>query len=69
MKIIMYSTECPKCKILESKLKSKNITYEKNTDMEEMVKLGFQAVPKLRVDDEIFDFAEAVKWINSKKEN
>lgn len=69
MKIILYSTGCPKCKILESKLNAKNIRYEKNTDTDEMIRLGFQTVPKLKVDDEILDFGEAVKWINNRKDD
>lgn len=69
MKIILYSTGCPKCKILESKLNAKNIQYDKNTDTDEMIRLGFQTVPKLKVDDEILDFGEAVKWINNRKDD
>lgn len=69
MKIILYSTGCPKCKILESKLNAKNIQYDKNTDTDEMIRLGFQTVPKLKVDDELLDFGEAVKWINNRKDD
>lgn len=69
MKIILYSTGCPKCKILESKLNAKNIQYDKNTDTDEMIRLGFQTVPKLKVDDEILDFGESVKWINNRKDD
>lgn len=69
MKIILYSTGCPKCKILESKLNAKNIQYDKNTDSDEMIRLGFQTVPKLKVDDELLDFGEAVKWINNRKDD
>lgn len=69
MKIILYSTGCPKCKILESKLNAKNIQYDKNTDTDEMIRLGFQTVPKLKIDDEILDFGESVKWINNRKDD
>ena len=69
MKIILYSTGCPKCKILESKLNEKNIQYDKNTDTDEMIRLGFQTVPKLKIDDEILDFGESVKWINNRKDD
>lgn len=69
MKIILYSTGCPKCKILESRLNAKNIPYDKNTDTDEMIKLGFQNVPKLKVDDAILDFGEAVKWVNNREDD
>ena len=62
--IILYSTGCPKCKILESKLQSKRIYYIKNTSVEEMTKLGFITVPMLKVNDEYLDFGEAVRWVN-----
>ena len=37
----LYTTNCPKCKILESKLKAKNIEYNTVTDIEVMQKKGF----------------------------
>ena len=35
--IKMYSTHCPKCKILETKLKQKNIEYEECTDISKRI--------------------------------
>ncbi len=63
--IKLYSTHCPKCRVLETKLKSKNIQYVEVTDVDEMVKKGFQAAPILEVDDKIMKFAEAVQWVNN----
>ena len=62
--IILYTQSCPKCKILEKKLKDKNIEYIEFTDVNEMIKMGFTNVPMLEVDGEIMDFATANKWIN-----
>ena len=67
--IILYSTGCPKCKILESKLQEKGVYYTKNTSVDEMVKLGFTAVPMLKVGEKVLNFGEAVKWVNSRKED
>lgn len=64
--IILYSTDCPKCKILEKKLKDKDIHFVTINSTEEMVKLGYASAPLLRVDGIILDFAEAIKWVNSK---
>ena len=62
-KVILYSTHCPRCKVLELKLKQKNIEYEENNNVEEMTAKGFKEAPKLEVDDMIMDFKQAVDWI------
>lgn len=63
MNVILYSTHCPKCKVLEMKLKQKNIGYEEVTDVELMQEKGFKSVPKIEVDGIVYDFKEAVDWI------
>ena len=67
--IILYSTNCPKCKILEQKLKSKNIEYIEFTDVDKMIEMGFSVMPMLEVDGIVMDFGTANKWINEFKEN
>lgn len=62
--IILYSTGCPKCKILETKLQNKGIYYTKNTSLNEMARLGFTNVPMLKINDSYLEFGEAVKWVN-----
>ncbi len=64
MSIILYTTHCPKCLVLEKKLASKNIEFEEITDNELMLKKGFTMVPVLEVDGKIMDFKEANTWIN-----
>lgn len=63
MNVILYSTHCPKCKVLETKLKQKNIIYEEINDVKIMQDKGFNFVPQLEVDGVVYDFKEAVKWI------
>ena len=63
MNVILYSTHCPKCKVLEMKLKQKNIGYIEVTDVELMQEKGFKSVPKIEVDGVVYDFKEAVDWI------
>lgn len=65
--IILYTTHCPKCRILEQKLKAKNIEYIEFTDVDKMIKMGFSMMPMLEVDGVIMDFAIANKWINEFK--
>ena len=62
--IILYSTGCPKCRILKKKMDEKGIKYIVCTDMERMIELGFTEVPVLEVKGKRFGFAEAVNWIN-----
>ena len=62
-RIILWSTHCPRCKVLELKLKQKGINYEENNNVEEMTAKGFQEAPKLEVDGTIMGFKEAVEWI------
>jgi glutaredoxin len=63
MDVILYSTNCPKCKVLEKKLNSSGIDYSIVTDVDVMEQKGFQSAPVLEVDDKIYEFSEAVKWL------
>lgn len=65
MTAILYTTHCPKCKVLEKKLAAKNITYTEITDTDVMLKMGFDATPMLEVDGQIMDFKAASDWINN----
>jgi len=64
-KVILYSTNCPKCNILEKKLFSANIDFSIETDVEIMQSKGFMSAPMLEVDGKIMDFGNAIKWVNS----
>lgn len=64
MNVVLHSTHCPKCKVLESKLKKKSIYYKENNDVEIMVQKGFLTVPMLEVDGKTMNFTEANAWIN-----
>jgi len=61
--IILYSNNCPKCKILKQKLDQKQIIYEKCNDMDIMIEKGFQSVPILEVDGKVMNYNEAIKWV------
>lgn len=43
----LYTTHCPLCNIIESKLNSKNIDYTLVDDEEELNKLNFESFPVL----------------------
>ena len=63
---ILYTTHCPKCNVLETKLKSKNIEFEICEDIDLMLSKGLQQAPYLEVDNELMDFSNAIKWVNEK---
>lgn len=62
--IIMYSTGCPKCNVLKTKLTSKGIEFKENNSTEDMLALGITFVPVLSVDGELLQFSEALAWVN-----
>ena len=64
MQVIFYSTHCPRCTVLETKLKQKNIEYIEINDMDEILKLGVSSVPVLEVDGKLMLFKAANDWVN-----
>ena len=68
MEIILYSTNCPKCKILEKKLTEKNNKFTKNNNVIDMTELGSDQVPVLSIDGKLLSFVEANKWINERED-
>lgn len=67
MQVTLYSTGCPKCKVLTTKLDSKNIQYSIISDIDIMVSKGINTVPVLDVDGNMLDFKAAVEWVNQKE--
>ena len=65
MKVLLYSTHCPRCNVLKKKLQQKNIQFEEINDVEIMMKKGYMSAPMLEVDDVSMNFKEAVDWINT----
>lgn len=65
MSVTLFSTHCPRCNVLASKLKQKNIDYEEINDVDVMVQKGFTTVPVLEVDGVVYDFKQAVEWIGA----
>ena len=64
MNVILYSTHCPKCSVLEKKLNSANIDFELHDNMDEMMALGYLSVPVLNVDGKVMLFKDACDWVN-----
>lgn len=66
--VTLYSTGCPRCKVLKAKLEQKGIEYQIVDSVEIMRELGMTEVPMLVTDDEIpfvLNFPQAVSWISN----
>jgi glutaredoxin len=63
--VTLFSTGCPKCKVIEKKLQQKNIEHNVVMEAEEIQKLGFNSAPVLKVDEKVYDFRDANRWIMS----
>ena len=67
MTVTLYTTDCPKCRVLESKLKAAGIQYETKGESA-MIAAGLLEAPILALHDtnssQWLGFADAVKWVN-----
>ena len=68
----MYTTHCPKCNVMERKLKEANIEFEEIDDnakvLEVATSLGFTMAPLLEVDGRVMDFKDGIYWIRKNAE-
>lgn len=68
----LYTTNCPKCVVLEKKLNNKNINYDKVEDIEKIMEIaneqGINTAPILEIDGEFLDFSHANTYINNMAE-
>lgn len=66
MNVILYTIDCPRCKVLEKKLNQAMIEYETFTDKNKMIEMGMSAMPILEVDGQRMNFKEANEWVNER---
>ena len=67
---VLYSTGCPKCRVLEKKLEKAGINYVIETNEKEITNicelLGWNTLPILRNGIEVYDFNAAIKWVGER---
>ena len=63
--LILYTTHCPKCIILEKKLNAKSLNFTVCDDIKIMKQLGIDYTPMLAVENKLLSFSEAVQYINN----
>ena len=62
----LYTTDCPRCRVVEQKLHKKNISFEKVTDfnVDDFIEKGFTMMPILEVDGRLYDYSATINYIN-----
>lgn len=66
--MILFTTHCPQCQVLETKLKNYNFNYSISENVQEIIDKGFLSVPVLKINDTTYlTFAEANKWLEENK--
>lgn len=63
--LTVYSTGCPKCKIIETKLNNNNIRYNVVSDIEVIKSKGYFSVPMVEYKGKVYNFSEANNLINN----
>lgn len=64
--MVLYTKEdCPRCEMLKTKLKAKNIDFVEVDDESTIEALGIEFLPVLKVDDELMELGKANDFINS----
>ena len=69
--IKLYTIHCPRCKILEMKLKQSNLEFDTIDDENTVINVGnehnIRQAPFMEVDGEYLKFEDAIKFVNSKR--
>ena len=69
MNVVLYTTNCPKCRILKQKLEESGVDFQTIDDIESMTKRGMTTSPMLGVDDELFGFSQALIWMEERRKS
>ena len=67
MNVVLYTIDCPKCVILEKKLKEKGVEFLKVSDKDTIIAKGYgdSTFPILEVDGVVMDYKTAIQWVNN----
>ena len=63
MIITLYSTGCPKCQILEKRLKKNNIDFIISDNVDALIEKGFQSAPVMAVGKLFYDYTSAMNLL------
>lgn len=67
--IKLYSTHCPKCVVVETKLNQLQIPFELITDTDIVIETGnahgIDSAPILEVDGNFYNFSQAINYLKT----
>lgn len=61
--IILYSTECTRCKIIKRMLDVHNVPYTEINDKQMMLEKEFESAPVLEVDGKVMEYSAILTWM------
>lgn len=61
--MILYSNNCPRCKILKTQLEDADIPFEVSSDFKKVIDAGLRTAPVLEVNGQMLTFDMAIKYI------
>lgn len=64
--VVLYSTGCPKCKVLEKKMVREGIDFSLSNDIDKLIEKGYQSAPILEVDGNFMEYKQAIDWIKNR---
>ena len=66
--VTLYTTHCPKCRVVEKKLNMAGIEYTTSEDIQKLVRLGYSSAPILELEDNtMLKFKEACHWVDEQQ--
>lgn len=65
--ITLYSNNCPRCKVLKQLLDKNQIPYQTSEEFADLINLGFQSLPILKVEDKYLQYQEAITFVSNFK--
>ena len=65
LKAIRSMANANEARVLKKKLMDKGLTFEENTSIDDMERLGFTELPVLCIDGNAYEFPSAVQWVNA----
>ena len=64
--VVLYSTGCPNCIVLEKKMVREGIDFSLSNDIDKLIEKGYQSAPILEVDGNFMEYKQAIDWIKNR---
>ena len=61
--IILYSTDCPRCKLVKQMLDIHHVPYTEITDKQAILDRDFDSVPMMDVNGKMMDYSGILTWL------